>query len=103
MYSLIVNIDKDAYVELQQEFISLADANREVCIPVYVDELKVFSWTKDDSIVDFDDIEADLERRIEKWDVETRRYLDQQPFTRMDSWDTFVGLVAKINEIAPRG
>jgi hypothetical protein len=53
--------------------------------------------------VDFDDIEADLERRIEKWDVETRRYLDQQPFTWTASWDTFVGLVAKINEIAPRG
>jgi exodeoxyribonuclease V gamma subunit len=103
LYSLTVNIDKDAYVELQQQFIALADANREVCVPVYVDELKVSTWTNEDNVVDFDDIEADLERRIEKWDVETRRYLDQQPFTWTASWDTFVGLVAKINEIAPRG
>ena len=102
VYSLTVNIDADTYVELQQEFISLADANREVCVPVYVDELKVSSWTNKDNIVAFDDIEADLERRIEKWDVETRRYLDQQPFTWTASWDTFVGLVAKINEIAPK-
>ena len=103
VYSLTVNIDADTYDELQQQFISLADANREVCVPVYVDELKVSTWTNVDNIVDFDDIEADLERRIEKWDVETRRYLDQQPFTWTASWDTFVGLVAKINEIAPRG
>jgi hypothetical protein len=102
LYSLTVNIDKDAYVELQQQFIALADANREVCVPVYVDELKVSSWTKDDNIVDFDAIEADLERRIEKWDVETRRYLDQQAFERTPAWDTFLAVVASVNGIAPK-
>jgi hypothetical protein len=67
-----------------------------------VDELKVSSWTKDDNIVDFDAIEADLERRIEKWDVETRRYLDQQAFERTPAWDTFLAVVASVSGIAPK-
>jgi hypothetical protein len=102
VYSLTVNIDTDTYDELQQEFISLADANREVCVPVYVDELKVSSWTNLDNIVDFDDIEADLERRIEKWDVETRRYLDQQAFCQTPAWSTFLKVVDLVNDIAPK-
>ncbi len=102
MYSLTVTMDSTAYAELQQEFIALADANREVCIPVYVDDLAVSGWADTSKIVDFDNIETELETRIEKWDIETRRYLDQQAFDRTPAWDTFLSVVASVNSIAPK-
>ncbi len=81
---------------------ALAAANRDVCIPVYVDELTVSGWTDVSKIVEFDAIEGELDRRIEKWDVETRRYLDQQAFTQTDAWDLFLAVVENVNAIAPK-
>ena len=65
-----------------------------------MDDLKVSAWTEKSKVVEFDAIETELERRIEKWDVETRRYLDQQGFTWSPAWDLFVDVVLKVNNIA---
>ncbi len=100
LYTYHFPLDADCYRTLQDSFISLAAANRDVCIPVYVDDLKVSAWTEKSKVVEFDAIEAELERRIEKWDVETRRYLDQQGFTWSPAWDLFVDVVLKVNNIA---
>ncbi|MFM7186206.1 MAG: hypothetical protein ACKO14_00160, partial [Armatimonadota bacterium] len=102
IYTLHVPLDDDAYLQLQEQFMTLAAANKDVCIPVYVDDLKVSAWTEVGKSVDFDAIEGELERRIEKWDVETRRYLDQQGFTRTDGWDVFLDVVLKVNDTAPK-
>ena len=102
LYSLHVPLDDDAYLQLQEQFMALAEANRDVCIPVYVDDLKVSAWTEIGKSVEFDAIEAELERRIEKWDVETRRFLDQQGFSRTSTWDLFLDVVQQVNTIAPK-
>jgi len=102
MYSLTVALDANAYDALQQQFIALAHANREVCIPIYVDDLKVSGWIDGEKVIEFDNIETELETRIEKWDIETRRYLDQQAFCRTPTWDTFLDVVECINSIAPK-
>ena len=102
LYTLHVPLDDDAYLQLQEQFMALAAANRDVCIPVYVDDLKVSAWTEISKSVEFDAIEAELERRIEKWDVETRRYLDQQGFTRTAAWDVFLDVVLDVNNTAPK-
>jgi hypothetical protein len=53
-------------------------------------------------IVEFENIESELESRIEKWDLETRRFLDQQAFNKTEAWETFLQTVACVNGIAPK-
>ena len=101
-YSIDVPVDESNYTALQKQFTTLASANRDVCVPVYVDELKVSTWTNSEKVIEFDNIEAELERRVEQWDIETRRYLDQQPFSQTEAWDTFLEAVARINRIAAK-
>jgi exonuclease V gamma subunit len=102
LYSLNVPLDSSNYDRLQKQFIEIAEANHDVCIPVYVHELKVHKWTVETPSIDFDSIEGELDHRVTDWDVETRRYLDQQTFTRTSTWDTFIDIVKLVNQIAPK-
>jgi hypothetical protein len=102
LYTLQVSLKGDVYLQLQEQFMALAAANRDVCIPVYVDDLKVSAWMEESKVVEFDAIEAELERRIEQWDVETRRFLDQQGFSRTPTWELFLDVVQQVNVIAPK-
>ena len=102
IYTIEVPLGESDYAELQSQCMALAAANRDVCIPVYVDDLKVSNWGDGSKAIDFETIETELDTRVEKWDVETRRYLDQKSFTRTDRWDVFLGMVACVNGIAPK-
>jgi len=102
IYTIDVPLGESDYADLQSQCMALAAANRDVCIPVYVDDLKVSSWGDGSKAIEFETIETELDTRVEKWDVETRRYLDQKSFTRTDGWDVFLAMVACVNGIAPK-
>ncbi len=101
IYTIEVPLGESDYADLQSKCMALAAANRNVCLPVYVDDLKVSSWGDGSKAIEFETIETELDTRVEKWDVETRRYLDQQSFTRTDEWEVFLKMVACVNGIAP--